>query len=184
MSKALGIFAAAVAFVLFIVFSFMAVNNTAVMIEESIDAADKDRQVVLSTYGKKLAETVQVPDMYRDDLVKVTNATLEGRYGANGSKAVFQFLQEAQIPMSDKLYLQIQQVIESGRNDFQNKQLIVVDRVRLYKASLRTQPRGFMLQTLGFPKIDLNKYDIIIDDRTAEVFAKKREESITLRPKQ
>lgn len=183
MSKTLGIVAGIAFFVLFIIFSVVAVNNTAVSTEESIDAADKDRQVVLSTYGKKLTETVQVPDMYRDDLIKVTNATLEGRYGATGSKAVFQFLKEAQIPMSDRLYLQIDQVIESGRNDFQNKQLIVVDRVRVYKTSLREQPRGFILSMLSFPKINLSKYDIIIDDRTTEAFTKKREEAIILRAK-
>jgi uncharacterized protein (UPF0333 family) len=181
--KTLAIIGGILAFVVFIVMMFMSVSNTAVNMEESIDAADKDRQVVLSTYGKKLAETVQVPDMYRDDLVKVTKASMEGRYGANGSKAVFQMLTEAQVPMTDKLYVQIQQVIEAGRNDFQNKQLIVVDRVRGYKASLRTQPRGFILGMMNYPKIDLNKYDIVIDDRTAEAFAKKREEAITLRPK-
>ena len=181
--KSIAIFAGILVFVLFIAGIFISANNTAVKIEEDIIASSKNNENILSNYGKKVMETAQVPEMYRDDVVKVTKETMQGRYGQQGSKAIFQMLTEAQIPMNDKLYVQIQQVIESGRNDFQNGQTMLLDKTRNYKTITRTFPKGFILSMMGFPKIDLTKYEIVIDDRTAQVFATKREEAMTLRPK-
>jgi len=161
---------------------FVEANNYGVKAEQSIIAAYDDNRNILSTYGKKVAETAQVPAMYRDDLTKVVSASMEGRYGADGSKAAFQWLKEMNIPFDSSLYKQIQQIIESGRNDFQVGQTKLIDQKRAYQTELGKFPRSMFMSILGFPKIDLKKYDIVSDNRTEAAFDTKREEAIQLLP--
>lgn len=156
-------------------------NNYGVRAEASIESTYKDNQNILSNYAKKVAETVQVPAMYRDDLIKAVSASMSGRYGPSGSNASMQWLKEMNIPVDASIYKQIQQVIEAGRNDFRTGQTRLIDEKRAYKTELGTFPRSIALSVLGFPKIDFNKYDIVTDDRTNAAFDTKIEAPLQLR---
>lgn len=149
--------------------------------EQRLEAKWKDNKIVLTNYHKKIAEAVQVPAMARDDLVKVVTAAIQGRYGEGGSKAVFQMITEQNPTTDPSLYSKIQQIIESGRDRFENNQKEMVDIERSYRTALGSVPKGVILTMLGYPKVDLDKYKIIVDDSTEEAFASGKEESLMLR---
>ena len=152
--------------------------------EQRLDAKWKDNKIVLSNYHKKVAEAAQVPAMARDDLVKVVEAAIQGRYGEGGSKAVFQMISEQNPSIDPSLYSKIQQIIESGRDRFENNQKEMVDIDRSYRTALGSIPKGWFLGVLGFPRVDLDKYKIITDEKTEAAFQLGEEEAMVLRPKE
>lgn len=177
-----GVFGSTVLVVLLTTGMVISANNYGVTAEQGVIATYDNNKNILSNYGKKVVEATQVPAMYADDLTKLVKAQIEGRYGPNGSQANMQWLKEAAIPLGPSLYKQIQQIIEAGRNDFKVGQTELLDKKRAYKTELGKFPRSMFMSLLGFPKIDLTKYDIVTDARVETSFDTKREEAIQLRP--
>lgn len=139
--------------------------------EVLIKATYQNNENILAQYGQKVAEVAEVPDMYRDDVQKVTVAALSGRYGSEGSKAVIQVLREQNPQLDPKLYLQIQEVMEAGRNDFQGAQTKLIDIRRQYQAELGYVWSGYWLRVAGYPRINLDRdYQPIMTSRAAEIF--------------
>lgn len=148
--------------------------------EQALDAKYEDSQNVLATYTTKIAEIAQVPQMYQNGLKSVINATFNGRYGPDGSKAVVQFIKEQNMTLDPSMYKQIQDQMIAGRDSFQTSQTLVIDSVRSYKTSLNNVWGGFWLRIAGYPKINLDKYKPVINAHTAEAFETKRDEGIKL----
>lgn len=176
----LGVIAAVIATVIMM---FVSAGNTANRLEKALDATWTNNQNILSNYTQKLLEAVQVPEMMRDDLVKVAREALEGRYGADGSKAVLQMITEQNPVVSEQLYVKIQTLIEAGRNEFQTAQTRLIDQKRVYETALDQIPQGFLMRTMGYPKKDLSVYKPVITDGVARTFETGRESApIQLRP--
>lgn len=144
--------------------------NLGVSYERQIEQVYENNKVVLNTYTTKVQEVAQVPAMYKNDLSNIVKETFEGRYGEGGSKAVFQFIHENNLNLDPAMYRQIQQVMEGGRNDFKVSQQQLVDVVQNYKASLSYLWSGFWLKLVGYPKIDLQKYQIITLNEVSNKF--------------
>lgn len=153
--------------------------------ENRIIAEHKNLENVLGQYSLKVAEAAQVPEMYRDDMKDVVGMALEGRYGPDGSKAVFQWLKEDNSParLDSTLYVKIQQIIEAGRNEYQNQQTRFIDIKRGYVTSLGYFWKGFWLKQAGYPKIDLKKYETTTSDFASEALSTGIDKGMTLRKK-
>jgi len=162
--------------------NYITYHDSGVQYETRLDAEWNKSKNTLSTYTTKVQEVAQVPGMYRDDLVKVVEATFQGRYGKDGGKAVFQFIQEKNMNLDPGLYRQIQQVMESGRNNFESSQNAVIDIKRSYETQLNKVWSGFWMKLAGYPKIDLNKYKVVVLDTVNEKFESGKDEVIKLRP--
>ena len=119
--------------------------------------------------------------MYKEDLQGVIEATFQGRYGQDGSKAVFQFIQENNLNLDPQLYRQIQQVMEAGRNDFQMSQKQLIDVKRGYEVQLQQFWSGLWLGFAGYPKVDLSKYKIVVLDDVDVKFESGKDSVIKLR---
>jgi hypothetical protein len=155
--------------------------NTANRLETGIKAAWTDNQNVLAQYSNRVAEAAQIPEMQKEDLKEVVTAALDARYGEDGSRALFQMIQEQNPTIDSTVYVQLQRIIESGRTDFQVAQTKLIDQKRVYETALGSFPRGFIMKMVGFPRVPLDTYNIVINDRTEDAFKTGKEEPIQLR---
>ena len=159
----------------------VSINNNCVHLEEGIVAQYKQNQNNYDNYFKKLKEVAQVPEMYVNDLKKVWDGVMGGRYGKNGSKATWQWIKEHNPKLDVSLYKKIQSIIESGRADFENNQKMLLDMKREYNVYLRTIPTGFIATILGYPKTDLTAMDIVTSEETEKTFKTKKSNPIKIR---
>jgi hypothetical protein len=174
---ATGIFVSMVAVVIIVVVSVIGIYNQCISHEASIKAQYSENQNNYDKLFKTVAETAQVPVAYAKDLKDLFTATTQTRYGAGGSKAVLQFIHEHNPTLDASLYKQVQQVIESGRIDFESKQASLIDRKRVYESQIiKTAVTGTIARTLGFPRIDLDKFDIVTSATTDAAFQAKKAE--------
>lgn len=157
--------------------SYISAYNMGNSMEQTLKATYSNNQNILAQYSQKVMEAAQVPDMARDDIVKVAKAAMEGRYGTEGSKAVFQMITEQNPSIDPMLYRQVQQIIEGGRTEFQNAQTRLIDQKRVYETSLGSFWQGMWMRIAGYPKVNLADYKVITTDRTERTFEAGKEEA-------
>lgn len=150
--------------------------------ENQIKAQYKDMENILAQYSLKVQEVAQVPGMMADDFSKIVKDSMSGRYGPDGSKATFQWIKENYPGQLDaSLYKQIQQVMEAGRNKFENAQTKFIDTKRAYETNLGYLWKGMWLRIAGYPKIDLDDYKIITSGHAQRAFETGVDEVIKVR---
>lgn len=153
-----------------LIIGYFTTCNTAVRQEASLAATWTNNQNILGQYTLKVQEVASIPAMYKDDLKEVMAKELSSRYGANGSQASMQWIKEHSVNFDSSLYTKIQQVIEAGRNEFQNAQTRLIDQKRVYVTMLGTVPSSWFLSMGGFPKVDLSKYKPVVAADTEAAF--------------
>lgn len=144
--------------------------NTAVRLENTIVAQYEQNQNNLSQYTNKIMEMVQVPSMYKNDYKEVVMDALQGRYGKDGSKAMFQWLKEHNINYDSSLYTKIQDAIVVERDKFEFEQKKLIDRKRVYDNMLGTFPDGVFLRVFGFPTEKIANVKIVKSEQTSKIF--------------
>lgn len=163
--KKFGVLAFIGGIVLFGVFavvgSYVSAYNYGNAAEKTITAQYDDLKNILGQYSLKVTEAAQVPTAYKDDLKEVVTAAISGRYGPNGSQATWQWIKEQNLSVDPSLYTKIQQIIEAGRDKFENAQTRFIDTKRGYETNLGYLWTGAWLKIAGYPKIDLAVYKII-----------------------
>ncbi|WNL62961.1 hypothetical protein [Citrobacter phage Ci1] len=157
-------------------------NNTAVRFENNIGKFDKESQNTLSNYTMKLKEKAQVPDMYVQDLGTIVDKTFKGRYGEDGSKAMFQFLKETMPNFDSSLYKELQITMEAGRNEFKLSQSRKLDICTQYQTMTGTFPANiiFGIVNKGYQNVE-KQCTILVDESTSVKFASGTDSVIKLR---
>lgn len=162
--------------------SYISAANYGNRTENALKAKMEDNENIYANGTQKVMEIAQVPTMYKNDLKEIVTAAIQGRYGENGSQATFQWLKEQNPGLDSAMYVKIQQVIESFRDEFKNAQTQMLDQRRAYENALGYVWQGFWLNMAGYPKIDLNKFTIVTTDKARQTFETKRDTGIQLRP--
>jgi hypothetical protein len=162
--------------------SYIGAYNKGNRLEQQLEATWENNENILAQYGQKVQEAAQVPGMRADDLTKILTAAFSGGSDAaqTGTQAIFGLMAAngAAAPAAgDQMYVQIQRIIEAGRNDFQLAQTKLVDTKRLYKTELGSFWSGMWLGIAGYPKVDLDKYTVITTGRARNAFQSGVEES-------
>lgn len=164
--------------------SYYGAYNYGADAETTIETEYANMENILGQYSLKVKEAAQIPSMKTEDLKEVMSAAFTGRYGEEGSQATFQWIQE-NYPgqVTDAVYVQIQQVMEAGRNQFQNAQTKFLDTKRPYVATLKKDlflSDGWWLAIGGYPKIDLDEFVIISSEHASEAFDSKIDTGIVI----
>lgn len=156
-------------------------SNSATRFETNIGKYNEDSKNVLSSYTMKVKEMAQVPDKYKKDLQDIIKQTFEGRYGADGSKAVFSFIQEQNLALDSSLYKNLQVVMEAGRNEFKLSQTRKLDTCAGYENLRNYAVSGFFVQMAGFPKKNIDTLcRIVVDSSTSSKFESGVDEVIKI----
>lgn len=154
--------------------------NELVAQEAGITAQYKQNQNAWDNYWKKLKEAAQVPDRYAAAVQQSFAGAITGRYGEGGSQAVIQAITEQNPQLDPGVYRAIQQLIEAGRAGFEADQKALLDRRRVYETTLHSFPTNLVAGLFGFPRIDLERLDIVTSDETQRAFETKRTGPIDL----
>jgi hypothetical protein len=164
------------------VMSYISEYNSGNRFEQQIKAEYENNQNILGQYTLKVGEAAQIPMMYRDDLKDIITSALSARYGESGSQAMFQWIREQNPKVDATVYTKIQQIIEGGRDQFQNAQTRLIDVKRSYETNLGYFWSGMWMRIAGYPKITLSDYNIVVASDTKEVFKRGAQAPITIRP--
>lgn len=150
--------------------SYIGAHNTGVTYTADIKKFDKESQNVLSTYTLKVQEMAQVPAMYVKDLKTAIEATFQGRYGADGSKAMMNWIQERNLPFDSSMYKNLQMTMEAGRNEFKLSQTKKLDVCANFEKELGYFWGGTWLGIAGYHEVPEKECRIIIDSSTSNQF--------------
>ena len=161
--------------------SYVSAKNYGNRAEVMLKAKYEDNENVLSSGYQQLTGVVQVTEMARDDTAKVFKEAIQGRYGADGSKAVFQFLKEQNPTLDPQLYRKVQPVVEATQKEFQQAQTQMRSQKATYEEALGSFWQGMWLSMAGYPKVDLDKYRIISTDSAADAFKTGKQKQLQLR---
>jgi hypothetical protein len=178
---ALGMLALFGTIIAICIVSYISAHNTGNRLENQVKATYTNNQNILAQYSNKIAEAAQIPAMQKDDLKEVVTEALSARYGEDGSKALFQFIQEQNPQIDSAVYTKLQQMIEAGRKDFERAQTALIDQKRVYETKLGSFWGGMWMRMAGYPKADLDEYKIVTNARTDDAFESGQEEAIKLR---
>ncbi|MDP3800171.1 MAG: hypothetical protein Q8Q90_01985 [bacterium] len=161
---------------------FIGFQNTCKDFEIQIEAQYTDNQNVYDNGYKEVLEKSEVPEMYTDQLKELYSQVMSGRYGEEGSKALFQFIQEQNPTLDAEIFRQIQQSIETFRRRFTQAQRELVAKKQAYQQYYAATTSGRFYNMLGgYPKADMARYDIVTSGRTEETFSTKKDEPLKLR---
>lgn len=150
--------------------SYISAHNYGARAENVIVSEYENMENILGQYSLKISEAAQIPTMQKDDLRDIFSGALQARYGKSGSQASFQWIKEQNPNLDQSTYKKLQQMIEAGRNKFENAQTKFIDTKRVYKTSLDYFWKGMWMRVAGYPKIDLSKYAIISSTHAKETF--------------
>lgn len=171
---------AAIALSLFLM--YQSVHDNAIEYEASIERLNKESEAVLSAVTTKIKTAASVTEIYVKDLETVVRASMEGRYGDNGSRAVFNWIQEQNHQVDSNLYLKIQNIIDGGQSEFQISQQRKFEICAQYDALRGYLVRGALLTMQGFPKKNVDQMCIVIsDEQTREAFETGLQKPVPLR---
>ncbi len=125
--------------------------NDSVKMESSVKAQYNNNRNEYDAFWKKVKETAQVPDKYKDDFKEVLIADTTAKYGKDGSQAMFQWFNDRDVKLDPKLYTRVQDVIEVGRNDFKRGQTELLDKQRVYQVHVNSFWGRMAGGLMGFP---------------------------------
>jgi hypothetical protein len=163
--------------------SYVSAYNYGNEAEKSIKAEYANLSNVLGNYTTSIKEAGQIPAMQTEDLERLFTGSLEARYGADGSQAAMQWIREQNPNLDQSTYLKIQQMIEAGRNKFENHQQRFLDTLRVYETNRGYLWTGFWLRVAGYPTqefVDAD-YKIVTSSHARESFETGIDDGVQLR---
>lgn len=142
------------------VMTYTSYYNGAVRMETAINLSYQDNRQVLATYGLKVVESMKVTGRYAEQTKELVQAAMEGRFGnskigSEGQPVTVSYamrnLSEQYPQLDSKLYLNVQQLVQAGRDEFKNGQKVLLDKCAIYENMQNELFSGFMLRLAGFP---------------------------------
>lgn len=158
--------------------SWYSAAKTGNEMEQGVKYAHRDLNQILGQYSIKVQEAAKVPEKYQARLEQTLTSVMTARMGEGGMQADWAWLQEAGVPYDASMDRQLSQIIEAGRTKFENQQTIFLDKKRAYDTALGSPWQGLWLSVAGFPKIDLDAYDVVTSAHSDESFRTGQDKAV------
>ena len=154
----------------------VSVYNTHIDLKNQIEAKQKANETIFDNTWKKINQTVQVSDKYKDGLKEVLLAYTSGR-SKGDSQLLMDWTKEAVPTFDSSIYKQINNVITSSRDDFTKNQEILIDLSRQHQQFIQKFPNNVFCAILGIKEIEIK---VITSSKTEEAFNTGKEDDIKL----
>lgn len=104
-------------------------SNNEIRLKNLVTAQVDTRDANYDKTWKVISQQVQLTEKYADDFKEVYKGMLQGRYGENGSQAMWQWIKEQNPQLDASMYKTVQNTIEAQREQFfmEQKKLISYD---------------------------------------------------------
>lgn len=142
---------------------WISTNNTVVRQRTQIEKVYKDSENKLSGYTLSIMDMVQIPKMYVKDFKETVTAGIKSR-SENDKNLIMKFAQEHNIPISDKVYLDIMAAMKAGRDEFKNAQSITQEACATYKSYTQQIPQKFFVSESSADRDLIEKQCTVISD--------------------
>lgn len=159
--------------------SWYSAAKTGNEMEQGVKYSHRDLNQILGQYSIKVQEAAKVPAKYQERLEQTLTSVMTARMGEGGMDADWAWLQEAGVPYDASMDRQLSQIIEAGRTEFQNKQTMFLDKKRAYSTALGSPWQGFWLSVAGYPKMDLDEYDVVTSAHSDESFRTGQDKAVS-----
>lgn len=150
-------------------------NNTSLELRERVKAQVEVRDANFDKTWKVIKQQAQLTDKYAEDFKNVYKEMLQGRYGSDGSKAMWQWITEQNPTLNSALYTTLAATIESQRQEFFYEQKKLISYNQEYVVYRKRIPNSLFIG--DDPNVEFN---IITSDVTREAAATGSENDITL----
>ena len=154
----------------------VSVYNTHIDLKNQIEAKQKANEAIFDNTWKKINQTVQVSDKYKDGLKEVLLAYTSGR-SKGDSQLLMDWTKEAVPTFDSSIYKQINNVITSSRDDFTKNQEILIDLSRQHQQFIQKFPNNVFCAILGIKEIEIK---VVTSSKTEEAFNTGKENDIKL----
>ena len=154
----------------------VSVYNTHIGLKNQIEAKQKANEAIFDNTWKKINQTVQVSDKYKDGLKDVLLAYTQGR-SKGDSQLLMDWTKEAVPTFDSSIYKQINNVITSSRDDFTKNQEILIDLSRQHKQFIQKFPNNIFCSIMGIKEIEIK---VVTSSKAEEAFNTGKEDDIKL----
>ena len=154
----------------------VSVYNTHIDLKNQIEAKQKANEAIFDNTWKKINQTVQVSDKYKDGFKEVLLAYTSGR-SKGDSQLLMDWTKEAVPTFDSSIYKQINNVITSSRDDFTKNQEILIDLSRQHQQFIQKFPNNVFCAILGIKEIEIK---VVTSSKTEEAFNTGKEDDIKL----
>lgn len=155
---------------------FISTANTCVDYETNIEKANEQMANIRGRVKNILSGMGDAATQYTDKVTEAFEHANESRYGATGSQAAMQWFKEQNPNIDAKVYLKVQEAIEAQWTDFSNVQTPAIDVTFNYKNYLRKPISGTIAGWMGYPKVDMKKFEKAVTTKDARKAIETRED--------
>lgn len=149
-------------------------HQTYVGYENAIDAQDKEMQNVDTEVTQSLQVQGLAANQYGDLVKDAIKAANSGRYGADGSKAMMQWIKEQNPTIDPSIFKKIMVAAEAGYAKFAAVQKTKIDLARAYKTEYDQTaqvPLWGSFVNGGFPRKPFSEFEkIVVSGETKRTF--------------
>lgn len=161
---------------------YIGFRQTCVTFENNISAQDKEMQNVDTEITNSLKTQGLAVNEYGKLVKDAIVAANSGRYGADGSKAMMQWIKEQNPTIDSTVFKKIMIAAEAGYGKFASAQRRKIDQAREYKNLIETKqqiPLLGSIWTSGFPRKPWEEFEkIIVSESTAETWSTGKKKAI------
>jgi hypothetical protein len=110
---------------------------------------------------KKFREVTQIDESHASGLKSLYDGSVQSRTPEAGTKAMFRFIKEHNPRLETATYAKLQADIDAARASFVAERQRLIDQKRAYETLLGSNRAFAVNMWLGYPHVELDKYDVI-----------------------